>query len=184
MGRATTQKASVITKAVELLGQGHTQQDVAIAVGRSRQTINALAQNYRKEIEDRTLAMLTDTLPLVCANQLQTIYLANIILQAVKSVTGEALNVKANLDILGIGPSEILALADKKEQRIMQIAGMAPSHTQSVVINQILQANMQGSTLAADTDALRSWLDLKRQRDLEAGEQETDNSLIVQDNEK
>lgn len=128
-----------IDSALQLLGQGHAQTVVANAVGVDKSTICRLAKKHQEQIKAATLQMIQDNLPVICSNHRNTLQLANKLL-SIQDTDSQALqNLMCKLSTIGIDPKDILDLSDRKEHRMMQMMGMVPTHTPSLVINNLFQ---------------------------------------------
>jgi len=152
-GQKVGQLQTAKTKA--LLATGMTQGQVGKEVGLPRQRVNQLAQQYRKEIDQLALQLISESIPLIKDNHLNTLKIARQILNAktAKQAQG-ALN---RLAIIGVDAKDILTLADKKEYRALQIMGITPSHTPSMVVNMLFQsdAGVKSQELAEYREFLR-----------------------------
>lgn len=164
IGQRTPQVTT--TKALALLASGLDQGKTAKAVGLDRSTINKLAKRERIAIKGLTLALIAKSRKTILDSHLKTLKLANNILDVDNPDT---LQVIASLAQRGIDPKDILTLADKKEYRTLQIMGIAPSHTPSVVINQLFQDNRTQSD-SQELGIVQALLESKRDNDIQEGE--------------
>ena len=132
-------KTNIKGRAITLLATGETQQSVANKIGVSQSSISNLAQKHREEIQQLTLDLIAESIPLVKANHINTLKLARQILKAKDSEQMQDMMCK--LAMLGIDAKDILQLSDKKEERALKIMGVAPAHVPSTVVNMLFQGD-------------------------------------------
>lgn len=163
-GQAISEVAT--NKAIALIATGDSQTDTAIQVGLSRKTVNKLAKREQIAIKGLTLALIAKSRKIILDNHIKTLKLANTILDIDNP---NSLQVIASLAQRGIDPKDILTLSDRKEYRALQIMGISPSHTPSVVINQLFQAS-RGQSDSEELAVVRALLDTKRDTDVQEAE--------------
>lgn len=107
-----------------LIATGVNQTETAEQVGISRRSVNGIAKNYKKQIEQLALDIINESVPLIRANHINTLKTASKVL-----ASGDLKQIEAS--------KTLLTLADKKEFRTLQIMGIAPSHAASVIITNL-----------------------------------------------
>ena len=135
-----------IEEAKHLLATGLNQTEVAKQAGIGRNSSNTIANKYKTSIEKLALDLVKDSIPLIKYNHIQTLKLANDVLRR-----GDVEQIEAS--------KTLLTLADKKEFRTLQIMGIAPSHTASVVINNLFSVQSMAIVDPSVQAALGSQLD-------------------------
>ena len=119
----------VTEQAKQYLSQGISQTETAKQLGICRRSTNVIAKTYKKDIEQLALDIVNEFIPLIRRNHINTLKLAD------KILSDEDLEaIEAN--------KTLLTLADKKEFRALQVMGIAPSTTPSIIINQLLNVNV------------------------------------------
>ena len=142
-------------RAMALLAVNSNQVEVADKLNIHQTTVSKLARREKIAIQALTLAFITKSRKLVLDNHILKLSMAN------KALRKGPKAVRENKDII--------ALADKAEYRALQVMGIVPSHTPSVVINQLFA----GSQAQADSEELgivRALLASKRDEDIQDGE--------------
>jgi len=131
-----------------LLIEGKPQIEIAQTVGICQQRVSQIAnkENIREIVEKAQQQLINQSLNTAIANQSRKIELANIILSGKKKKRDPKDTHNIGLpvhQIPTVKDSDILELAEKAEQRIMQSVGIAPSHAQSLVFTQIFNQTNQ-----------------------------------------
>ena len=119
----------ITEQAKQYLSQGISQTETAKQLGICRRSTNVIAKTYKKDIEQLALDIVNESIPLIRRNHINTLKLADKILS-----DGDLEAIEAN--------KTLLTLADKKEFRALQVMGIAPSTTPSIIINQLLNVNV------------------------------------------
>ena len=135
MGQRTSQ---VVTSKMKcLLAQGDlTHQEIAEQTGVVRETVSRLKSKCKAEIEQLTLELVNESVPLVKSLHINTMKLAD---QVIKS--GDLELIEKSKTLLG--------LSDKKEYRAQIMTGMLPSHASSTVVNQLFLGSQSNMVLDA-----------------------------------
>jgi predicted XRE-type DNA-binding protein len=124
----------VISKTNHLLAQGINQTETASMVGISREKVNRIAKANKHDIEQLALRLIQKTIPIIEENHINTMRLANGLLKCDENSP----QIAAAIVQSGLDPKDIISISDKKEYRMMQVMGIVPSNTPSVILNQIL----------------------------------------------
>jgi predicted XRE-type DNA-binding protein len=124
----------VIAKTNHLLAQGINQTETASLVGLSREKVNKIAKSNKHDIEQLALRLIQKTIPIIEENHINTMRLANGLLKCDENSP----QIAASIVQSGLDPKDIISISDKKEYRMMQVMGIVPSNTPSVILNQIL----------------------------------------------
>ena len=124
-----------------MTAEGHASRFVADKIGTSPASVQRIVKRHKVAIKALALAITAQSTKLCLDNHVQTLKLANQILTAPTKETTEIQCILTKLALMGIEPKDILTLSDKKENRALQIMGIVPSHTQSMVINNIFNDN-------------------------------------------
>jgi hypothetical protein len=120
--------------AKHLMASGLNHGEVADKLGVCRQTTWRLSKKYKQDIEQLTLQLVDQTIPLIHENHINTMRLANGLLKCDENSP----QIAAAIVQSGLDPKDIISISDKKEYRMMQVMGIVPSNTPSVILNQIL----------------------------------------------
>ena len=134
-------------KALPLLIEGKPQKEIAQAMGICQQRVSQIANkdNIRDLVEKAQEELINNSLQTAISNQSRKIELAQTILSGKKKKRNphETYNEEKPVHQLPtILDKDILELAEKAEQRIMQAVGIAHSHSRSsVFINIMNQTN-------------------------------------------
>lgn len=114
--------------AVPLLAQGSTQTEVGKVLGVSQGTVSRLAKRRQTQIEALTLKLIGKSAKLIQYNTL--------------AVLAKAKRVLKHGTLADIEASKVLMyLADRKEDRLLGIMGIKPTHTPSMVFATLIQDN-------------------------------------------
>lgn len=148
-------KPSAIGKAVALLGTGETHQTVADALGVSRPSISNLAAKHRDTINQLALDLITENHQVIADIARLTLSRAHKLLKTGSRKDIEQFN-------------GILTLADRKEHRLLQIMGITPSHTPSVIIHNLFAA--EGSVTPEQHTRFREFIEWQVDQDVQEGE--------------
>lgn len=158
MGKKTTEVQT--TKALSLLAAGNTQGHTAKAVGLGRSKVGQIAKDHKDTINQLALDLIADNTQAIRDNVRLTLNKAHKLLKS-----GSRKDIQDN--------NVILYLADRKEQRLMQMTGILPSHAPSVVINQLFQDNrVQGDS--QELGIVQALLADKRVEDIQSDVQEAE----------
>jgi len=118
----------VVEQAKEYMSQGMSQVATAKQLGVCNMTTHRIAKTYKKDIEKLALDIVNESIPFIRRNHINTLKLADTLLS-----NGDLEAIEAN--------KTLLTLADKKEFRALQVMGIAPSTTPSIIINQLLNVD-------------------------------------------
>jgi hypothetical protein len=129
MARATLPLAREAA-AVGMLAQGLPHDQIAKDLKMCVNTVGNVKIRQKEQILKLAHQLMDQSTEIVRDNHLKTISIANYILN---KTTEDG---KPDLDLIS-QHKDIIKLSDLKEFRILQIMGIAPSNTQSIVVNQI-----------------------------------------------
>ena len=150
----------VVEKAKELMAQGMSQTATAKQLGVCTQTTHRLAKSYKKEIEQLALDIISKSIPAIRDNHINTLKLSAHLIKSLTKAPNQQLElIKANMQALGLTAKDLLTLSDKKEYRALQVMGIAPSNTPSIIINQLLSVDTMNVVDPGVQAALGSQLD-------------------------
>ena len=136
----------VVEETKHLISTGVSQTEAADKLGISVQSAHRIAKRNKKQIEDLALDLINDSIPLIKANHLSQLSLSNELSSLINSTSNKKQwqrfkQLGTKLDMIGLSAKDILTLADKKEYRALQVMGIAPSHTPSIIINQLVHTD-------------------------------------------
>jgi len=132
----------VTAKTNHLLASGMSQGEAAQQLGISRKSANKISQAKKAEIEQLALQYIQDSIPLIRSNNPKTLQIAKHVLNKTKTAQGQGKRPEPDIEAIESAKT-ILTLADKKEYRALLTMGIVPSHTQSLVVNNIYNQTLQ-----------------------------------------
>lgn len=126
-----------INQAVAMTAEGHSYRYSGKKLGIAHSTVQKIAKRHKAAVQALAIAIAAKSTKLCLDNHVKTLQLANNILSAPTDPTIDKVSILADMAIMGLKTKDILTLADRKENRALQIMGIAPTHTQSTVIQNI-----------------------------------------------
>lgn len=164
-------KADTISKAITLLSMGETQTDTAKALGISQPTAHVIAKKHQEAINELAVSLITASIKPVLDNHRDILDLSHQLLQIAKGkkASKPTFQLMARIHMLGLEPKDIIALADKKEERFLKMIGIMPAHTQSIVINQLFNSQTNISYSPDAIDMVAGHLDAREIVDVDLG---------------
>jgi hypothetical protein len=125
---------------VNLKATGVNDRDVANQLAISEMSVHRIKNAQRDRIFKIANSLIDKSADLVQDNHIKTLQAANAVLsQAVaKDYDASRQSVIDNMKAMGLEPRDLLKIADLKEFRTLQIMGIVPSNSQSLIVNQIL----------------------------------------------
>lgn len=129
--------------ACSMLAAGEYHKDIAAKLDVHPKTIQRIKNAQQDKIIQLATKYVNDSTELIYQNHIRTLTIANTILTAATDHPDspgnqERTQIIANLAKAGVEARDILKLSDLKEFRTLQIMGIIPGNTTSLVINQIL----------------------------------------------
>ena len=125
------------------VANGTTHQNIANQFGISKRSSLRVAKTYKKDIEQLALDIVNESIPIIRANHINTLKLSQKLIESVNKKPNTELNlINSNMAAMGLTAKDIITIADKKEFRALQVMGIAPSTTPSIIINQLLNVNI------------------------------------------
>ena len=133
----------VEAKTKHLLAQGYYQREVAEKLGISAKSVERIKARTNEEIKQLAQEYISQSIPLIKSNHTKQLQLSNELVSLIQSTPDrksykrlKQLNHK--LQLSGISGSDLIKISDKKEMRALQVMGIAPASTPSIIINQLL----------------------------------------------
>ena len=168
---AKTIRPETIGKAITLLASGQNQVETAKALGISQTSVHTAAKRHKDDITALAVSLISASLKPVLQNHTDLLSLSHQLLQIAqgKKATKPMFALLARVHMMGLEPKDIISLADKKEERFMKMVGILPSHTQSIVINQLFQDNRLQVASPEAVAMVTSQLDSRDALDVDLG---------------
>ncbi len=133
----------VKASAIEMMAQGINQTETGKALGISPWTAHRWNKANRKDIEELALHYVDASIKPIRENHINQLQLSAEIsnLIALPELSEEQQtrldNIQSRLDTIGLSARDLILISDKKEDRALRIMGIAPSNTQSIILNQL-----------------------------------------------
>lgn len=108
---------------ISLAAQGVPLREIGRQTGITHVSAHRIAKRHKAQVQAAALAIVARSTQLCVDNHVRKLRMANDILKAGQDAAKEY--------------KDVLAIADKAEQRALMIMGIMPTHTQSTVINNI-----------------------------------------------
>lgn len=162
---------SIIAKGIALRATGATAREMGKELNVSHRAALDFTDKYKDAINELALQLIDESIQPIKYNHLQSLALARKLYQitAGELPIKEASNLMATLAMLNLLPKDVIDQAYKRELKIMQMIGIAPSHAPSTVINMLFAGDKAGEDVQ-ELESVQAFLSWKRSEDVQDAE--------------